>query len=56
MGAIPSTLHMKVKFPAKHGVAIMRGSQQMARQCLIAIVNRKNEQAKENKIAEEVPL
>ena len=56
MGAIPSTLHVKVKFSTKHGVAIVRGSQQVARQCLIAVVNRKNEQAKENKIAEEVPL
>ena len=56
MGAVPSTLHVKVKFPTKHGVAIMRGSQQVARQCLITVVNKKNEQAKENEIAEEVPL
>ena len=31
MGAIPSTLHMKVKFCTKHGVATMRGNQKVAR-------------------------
>ena len=31
MGAIPSTLHVKVKFLTKRGVAIVRGSQQVAR-------------------------
>nr|XP_023883245.1 uncharacterized protein LOC111995573 [Quercus suber] len=39
MGAVPSTLHVKAKFPTKKGIAIVRGSQQMARQCLVAIVN-----------------
>ena len=27
MGPVPSTLHVKVKFPTKQGVAIVRGSQ-----------------------------
>ena len=26
MGAVPSTLHMKVKFPTEQGVAIVRGN------------------------------
>ena len=26
MGAIPSTLHVKVKFPTKQGIAVVRGS------------------------------
>nr|XP_023874860.1 uncharacterized protein LOC111987379 [Quercus suber] len=39
MGAVPSTLHMKVKFPTEYGITVVRGSQQTAGQCLIAIVN-----------------
>ena len=31
MGAIPSILHVKVKFRTKHGIAIVRGNQQVAR-------------------------
>ena len=27
MGVIPSTLHVKVKFPIEHGVAVVRGNQ-----------------------------
>ena len=30
MGAIPLTLHMKVKFCTKHGVATVRGNQKVA--------------------------
>ncbi|XP_030922847.1 uncharacterized protein LOC115949699 [Quercus lobata] len=45
MGAVSSTLHVKIKFPAKQSVIVVRGSQQAARQCLVAVVNRKNEQA-----------
>ena len=26
MGAIPSTLHVKVKFPTKQGIAMVRGN------------------------------
>ena len=39
MGAISSTLHVKVKFRIEQGIAIVRGSQQVARQCLVAAVN-----------------
>ena len=31
IGAIPSTLHVKVKFRTKHDIAIVRGNQQVAR-------------------------
>ena len=31
MGAVSSTFHMKVKFRTEQGIAIVRGSQQMAR-------------------------
>ncbi|XP_023889758.2 uncharacterized protein LOC112001811 [Quercus suber] len=41
MGAVPSTLHVKVKFPTEHGIAVVRGSQQTARQCLITMVNQR---------------
>jgi len=41
MGAVLSTLHVKVKFPTEQGVAIVRGNQQVARQCLIAAVSSK---------------
>ena len=43
MGVVPSTLHVKVKFPTEQGVTVVRGSQQVARQCLVAAVNWKNE-------------
>ena len=36
MGAILSTLHMKVKFRMERGVAIVRGNQKVARKCLVA--------------------
>ena len=39
IGAVLSTLHMKVKFRTEHGVAVVRGSQQVARQCLVAAVS-----------------
>nr|XP_023886036.1 uncharacterized protein LOC111998166 [Quercus suber] len=44
MGAVPSTLHMKVKFHIDCGVTVIQGSQQAARQCLIAMVDWKKEQ------------
>ena len=40
MGAVSSTLHVKVKFHNKQGIAIVRGSQQVARKCLVVAVNR----------------
>ncbi|XP_075664838.1 uncharacterized protein LOC142634429 [Castanea sativa] len=33
MGAVPSTLHVKVKFRTEDGIAVIRGDQQAARQC-----------------------
>ena len=36
MGAIPSTLHMKVKFCTERGIATVRGNQKVAWQCLVA--------------------
>ena len=47
MGVVLSTLHVKVKFPTEQGVAVVTGSQRMARQCLVAIVNWKKEQAEQ---------
>ena len=53
MGVVPSTLHVKVKFHTEHGIATVRGNQQVARQCLVAIVNR---EIKQKESAEKVPL
>ena len=53
MGVIPSTLHVKVKFHTDHGVAIVRGDQQVARQCLVAVVNR---EIKQKEFAEKLHL
>ncbi|XP_030940035.1 uncharacterized protein LOC115964957 [Quercus lobata] len=43
MKAVPSTLHVKVKFPTKYEVAEVRGNQQVARQCLVAAIRWKSE-------------
>ena len=56
MGTVSSTLHVKVKFPIERGVAIVRGSQQVARQCLVVVVNWKNKQDKQKEAAKEAPL
>ena len=40
MGAVPSTLHVKVKFRSKRGITIVRGNEQVARQYLVTVVNR----------------
>ena len=53
MGTIPSTLHVKVKFHTKQGIAIVKGSQQVARQYLVAAVNR---EIKQKELIEEVLL
>ena len=50
MGAIPSTLHMKVKFRTERGVATVRGNQKIARQCLIAAAHWKDEQTEQKEI------
>ena len=44
MKAVPSTLHVKVKFPTEYGVAVVRGNQRVARQCLVGAVRWKSEQ------------
>ena len=56
MRAILSTLHVKVKFPTEQGVVVVRRSQQVARQCLVATVNWKNKQASQKEVAEKAPL
>ena len=38
MGAVPSTLHLKVKYPSRDRVKELVGSQSMARQCLVAAI------------------
>ena len=55
MEAVLSALHVKVKFPTEQGVTVVRGSQQVARQCLVATVNRKNEQAEQKESVVETP-
>ena len=40
---------MKVKFQTEQGVAIMRGNQQVAQQCLVTIVQWKDEHAEHRK-------
>ncbi|XP_050264115.1 uncharacterized protein LOC126708368 [Quercus robur] len=39
MRAVPSTLHVKIKFPTEWGVIVIKGDQQAARQCLTTVVN-----------------
>ena len=56
MGAIPLTLHMKVKFRMEQGVATVRGNQKVARQCLFVAAHWKDEQTKQKEITEETPL
>jgi len=53
MGAVPFTLHVKVKFCTKQGIVVVRGNQQVARQCLVAVVDRG---IKQNESTEETPL
>ena len=56
MGVVPSTLHVKVKFPTEQGNAIVRGSQQVTRQCLVVTVSWKDKQAKQRQTTEEASL
>ena len=53
MGAVLSTLHVKVKFCTKQGIIIVRANQQVARQCLVATVDRG---IKQMESTEETPL
>ena len=43
LGAVSSTLHQKVKYPFEGQVLEIVGSQSMARQCLIAVIQHKSE-------------
>ena len=56
IGVIPSTLHMKIKFLTKQGIVVVRGSQQVAKQCLEATVDWKHKQAKQKDTTEEATL
>ena len=38
MGAIPSTLQLKVKYPSRDWVEELVGNQSMARQCMVAAI------------------
>lgn len=51
MGAVPSILHVKVKFHTNHGVATVRGNQQVARRCLVVAVNQEIKQKESTKMA-----
>lgn len=39
VGAVLSTLHMKIKFPIEDGIALFRVDQQVAKQCLVVAIN-----------------
>ena len=56
MGAISSTLHVKVKFRTEQGVAVVRGSQKVARQCLVTAVSWKDKQVEQKQNIEEASL
>ena len=38
LGAVSSTLHLKVRYPFKDRIEELVGSQSMARQCLVAVI------------------
>ena len=56
MKAVSSTLHVKVKFPTKHGVVMVRGNQQVARQGLVTAVRWKGELVEQKGTTEGVTL
>ena len=56
MEAVSSILHVKVKFPTEQGVTVVRGSQQVARQCLVAAVSWRDKQAEQKQINQEASL
>ncbi|XP_075649694.1 uncharacterized protein LOC142620166 [Castanea sativa] len=53
MGTVPSILHVKVKFRTEQGITIVRGNQQVARQYLVAAINR---EIKQKEPVKDVPL
>lgn len=44
MEAMPFAMHVKVKFRTDHDITIVRGNQQVARQCLVVAINREIKQ------------
>jgi len=56
MGAIPSTLHVKVKFPTEQGAAVVQGSQQVATQCLVVAISWKDKQAEQKETTKKTSL
>ena len=56
MEAVPSILHVKIKFRTEQGVVVVRGSLQVDRQCLVAAIDWKNEQTDPKETTEEVTL
>lgn len=41
---MPSTLHLKVKFPTKQGIIVIKGDQNATQPCLVATINHENKQ------------
>ena len=56
MGPVLSTLHVKVKFRTEQGVAVVRGSQKVARQSLVAAVSWKDKQDEQKQTTEKASL
>ena len=56
MEAVPSILHVKIKFRIEQGVVVVRGSLQVDRQCLVAAIDWKNKQTDPKETTEEVTL
>ena len=56
MEAIPSILHVKIKFRTEQGVVVVRGSLQVDRQCLVAAIDWKNEKTDQKETTKEVTL
>ena len=56
MGAVLSTLHVKVKFRTKQVVAVVQGSQKVARQSLVAVVSWKDKQDEQKQTIENASL
>ncbi|XP_075644943.1 uncharacterized protein LOC142615918 [Castanea sativa] len=53
MGAVPSTLHVKVKFRTEDRIAVIRGYQQAVKQCMVAAAY---DQTKQEELTEKAPL
>ncbi|XP_075665937.1 uncharacterized protein LOC142635703 [Castanea sativa] len=51
MGAIPSTLHVKVKFRTEEGIIVVKGDQQATWQCLVAAADKPTKQTESTKKA-----